>query len=463
MNTELKIDPKFKNLIPPLSHEEFDLLEQSCLAEGIRDAIVTWQGFIIDGHNRYSIAQKHGLEVRTVEKDIATDADVIDWMINNQLGKRNISEEQKSYLRGKRYENEKNKQAFKGNQYTSGGGNSYQKQTSETLADELNVSEKTIRNDAQFATGVDALPEVERKQVLQGKSKLTKKDVQSIGKAKTEAKKEVEKNAFFISEEEKEAEIARRAEELAAQRLAEIKEEKKRKNKSKLKEIQDENKRRDSEGIGKKPIASHEDVCDFLSRFEDGSVDLLFTDPPYSTDVDDLQAFLDRWLYLALDKVKRSGRAFICIGAYPKELQAYLNMLLDYDGWIVDNPLIWTYRNALGITPKMKYNLNYQVILHLYRPQSRELNTSITNEMFSVQDINAPDGRQGDRYHAWQKPSELAKRLISHSMQKGEKMIDPFCCTGTFLVEAGKLGMEAHGSDINIKNLKIAYERGCAV
>ena len=83
--------------------------------------------------------------------------------------------------------------------------------------------------------------------------------------------------------------------------------------------------------------------------------------------------------------------------------------------------------------------------------------------MFSVQDINAPDGRQGDRYHAWQKPSELAKRLISHSMQKGEKMIDPFCCTGTFLVEAGKLGMEAHGSDINIKNLKIAYERGCAV
>lgn len=229
MNTELKIDPKFKNLIPPLSHEEFDLLEQSCLAEGIRDAIVTWQGFIIDGHNRYSIAQKHGLGFRTVEKEIATDADVIDWMINNQLGKRNITEEQKSYLRGKRYENEKNKQGGTGaNQHKQSGQNVHSAKTCETLADEFNVNEKTIRRDAQFATGVDALPEVERKQVLQGKSDLTKKEVQSIGKAKTEAKKEVEKNAFFISEQEKEAEIARRAEELAAQRLANIKAQKKR-------------------------------------------------------------------------------------------------------------------------------------------------------------------------------------------------------------------------------------------
>lgn len=87
----------------------------------------------------------------------------------------------------------------------------------------------------------------------------------------------------------------------------------------------------------------------------------------------------------------------------------------------------------------MKYNLNYQVVLHLYSPDSRPLDNSITNEMFSVQDINAPDGRLGDRYHTWQKPDELARRLIKHSTQPGERILDPFACTGTFPLMAARM------------------------
>ena len=204
----------------------------------------------------------------------------------------------------------------------------------------------------------------------------------------------------------------------------------------------------------------NESCIDFLKRFKNNSVDLLFTDPPYSTDLDNIKEFVDTWLLDALDKVNETGRAFICIGAYPIEIYTYLQVLLDTD-WIVDNPLVWTYRNTLGVTPKMKYNLNYQFVLHLYKETSKPLDNRITNEMFSVQDINAPDGRIGDRLHTWQKPSELAKRLINHTTKEQDVIIDPFACTGTFIFNGAELGRKSYGCDIDINAINIAYERGC--
>lgn len=213
----------------------------------------------------------------------------------------------------------------------------------------------------------------------------------------------------------------------------------------------------------KTPIIKKIDAISFLNELEDNSVDLLITDPPYSTDVSDINSFAKEWVELALKKIKQNGRAFICIGAYPKELNAYTNVLLNQNKFILDNPIIWTYKNALGITPKMKYNLNYQVILHLYSKNSSELDNGITNEMFSVMEINAPDGRLGDRYHTWQKPIILAERLIRHSskgLNENSLIVDCFACTGTFLLAAGQQNYNAIGCDINDDNIAIAKQRG---
>ena len=49
----LKIEPKFKNLIRPLQRKEYLQLEQNILSDGCRDPIITWNGVIVDGHNRY--------------------------------------------------------------------------------------------------------------------------------------------------------------------------------------------------------------------------------------------------------------------------------------------------------------------------------------------------------------------------------------------------------------------------
>ena len=77
------------------------------------------------------------------------------------------------------------------------------------------------------------------------------------------------------------------------------------------------------------------------------------------------------------------------------------------------------------------------------------LDCPLTAEQWAVQEINAPDGRQGDRYHAWQKPMEIAERFIRHSTKEGDRVYDPFACTGTFLLAAAKLGRKAYGCEID--------------
>ncbi len=91
----LTIDNEFKNLIPPLTDEEYAGLEASILAEGCRDALIVWGNTLIDGHNRYEICTRHGLPYRTVQKDFADRDDVKIWMMQNQLARRNLNDAQR--------------------------------------------------------------------------------------------------------------------------------------------------------------------------------------------------------------------------------------------------------------------------------------------------------------------------------------------------------------------------------
>lgn len=48
--SQLKIDPEFQSKIPPLQ------FEQNIIAEGrLLNPIITWNGYILDGHTRYRI------------------------------------------------------------------------------------------------------------------------------------------------------------------------------------------------------------------------------------------------------------------------------------------------------------------------------------------------------------------------------------------------------------------------
>ena len=92
------IDKEFESLIPPLTAEEFAQLEENCVKEGIRDALITWNGVLIDGHNRFKIAAKHGLLWNEKRMEFADRNEAIRWIILNQFGRRNLSAYDRSVL-----------------------------------------------------------------------------------------------------------------------------------------------------------------------------------------------------------------------------------------------------------------------------------------------------------------------------------------------------------------------------
>ncbi|UFU10078.1 plasmid replication/partition related protein [Ideonella dechloratans] len=85
--------------IDPLRPEEEEALEASLLAEGCREALVLWGDVLVDGHNRHRLCTKHGIPFRTVQNPrLKTLQDVQLWMIDQQLGRRSVSNFQRGVL-----------------------------------------------------------------------------------------------------------------------------------------------------------------------------------------------------------------------------------------------------------------------------------------------------------------------------------------------------------------------------
>jgi hypothetical protein len=87
------IDPELQGLIPHLTGDEHALLESSIVQEGCRDALVVWNGALVDGHNRFEICTRLGIDYQVVALEGYEDrTSVIAWMLHNQLGRRNLSD-----------------------------------------------------------------------------------------------------------------------------------------------------------------------------------------------------------------------------------------------------------------------------------------------------------------------------------------------------------------------------------
>ena len=87
---ELKIKREFKDLIPSLSDHEREGLEEDIKHFGCYCPIVTWNGYIIDGHHRYEICMRHKLSFRVEEREFESRNDVEIWIIENQFNRRNL-------------------------------------------------------------------------------------------------------------------------------------------------------------------------------------------------------------------------------------------------------------------------------------------------------------------------------------------------------------------------------------
>jgi DNA modification methylase len=364
-------------------------------------------------------------------------------------------------------------------------------ETAERLSVEMGVSARTIDNDAAFALAVDYLcgdaTAVEMGAILSGDTEWTRKDImdrhasalraaEAAAKAAGASEKEAKQAAKAVVDDapapetvpQEVLDAASDAADEVVEETAAIAEEAKEQNvkpravtKAKAKAKREAAQAAQAAEDPNPPTITLADWREWMPQQPD--CDLLLTDPPYMTDVDDIASFAAEWLPVAMGKVKPTGRAYVCIGAYPLELAAYLQAAkLVADRMYLANVLVWTYRNTLGPSPALDYKQNWQAILYFRGPDAAPLNCPVMTEQFSVQDINAPDGRIGDRYHTWQKPDELAERLIRHATQPGDLVLDTFAGTGTFILAASRLGRGGRGCDFDESMLDIATQRGCA-
>ena len=190
----LKIDPEFQNQIPPLTDDEYKQLEENILKEGkLISPLIVWNNILVDGHNRYAILQKHPeIYFSTMPLRFENREEAIAWICRNQLGRRNLSPEQKRYLLGKQYEAEKKAaKIFRGNQYTlakkSGGTHDDNhhsgKKTCDRIAEENGVSRASVLRASHYTRGIDIadnlFPGIKQK-VFSGEVKFTNEEMSKL-------------------------------------------------------------------------------------------------------------------------------------------------------------------------------------------------------------------------------------------------------------------------------------------
>lgn len=189
--SQLKIDPEFQSKIPPLQFEKEQQLEQNIIAEGrLLNPIITWNGYILDGHTRYRILKKHGfIKFEVEEIQLANKYEALAWICKNQLGRRNLSPERKKFLLGKEYESTKlavgaplgSKHGIR-----KCGQNDHiftESRTCQRIASEHGVGEKTVRRAEKYSQGIDAAEEAvpgAQEEILTGRIKATDAQIAAL-------------------------------------------------------------------------------------------------------------------------------------------------------------------------------------------------------------------------------------------------------------------------------------------
>ncbi len=170
---KLKIDAGFKQLIPSLSAEELQQLEQNIIRNGCREPLCVWNNTILDGHTRYEICTRRQIPFMIQRIYFKNREEAIAWICANQLGRRNITNETRRYLIGKRYEMEKilgSHNAVGTNQHTKKEVRAKMLseppfgvtagRTRERLSEEYKISHATVLNYEKYSQSLDLLSRV---------------------------------------------------------------------------------------------------------------------------------------------------------------------------------------------------------------------------------------------------------------------------------------------------------------
>ena len=421
---DVKIDPELQKLLPSLSADELTNLETSVLSEGIRDPLIVWQGsgILLDGHNRFALAEQHGLPYRVQEMAFDTRDEARRWMILNQLSRRNLRPDAASYLRGclvRSLDASPGRPQKLSNNLTISGA-----------AEQTGVTRQTLHNDAAFADAVDTLAATVGDEVreLATSGRIPRKDTkllaQTLATDPDAVKASVEK---VLSGEQPDVKQTMRA----ARRTR---------------------RKEQAEAIiaDAAPGALYDtrlgDFRTALADIPDDSVALVFTDPPWDDETartlyEDLFALAARILVPGGSLVTYVGHnALPQVLATPNPLRYWWPLAAVFEG---------------GPTPR----LPGKFVLPEWRPllwfvKGGRRSTEYLADCFRCSP--EPDAKE---HHDWQQPETPASLCIERLTDAGETVVDPFLGGGTTGAAAVKLGRLFIGCDIDTDALTIATGR----
>lgn len=200
--------PELEQFIIYRSDEEVQSLKQQILNEGqVRDPIVLWNSpsegqVLVDGFTRLRACKLLNKETGgfTSIKAVLMDFDSLDevklWMAINQMNRRNLTEDQRTYEIGRLYSTLNKKHAVESYLKLTGAGalsSNGSATRAELLAAHFKLNEKTIRRAADYAVGIDKIRSLDATladTILRGDGdKLNQKFITAFGEFKGEIKK----------------------------------------------------------------------------------------------------------------------------------------------------------------------------------------------------------------------------------------------------------------------------------
>lgn len=394
----IRVDKELQALIPPLSIEEKSQLEANLKAEGCREPIIVWDGVIIDGHNRYEICTRLNLDFKISERTFESRDAAKVWMIDNQKGRRNLTD-------GWKYELEISKK------------------------DILSAKGKEKQSHGQTAPGKSLLSKVDKSDKHNTQQELAKELGWSTGKvamadkvwkdAKPEVKEKVRQGEVSINQAYQEVR----------------KEEKKQKHEEVLHARSDDKARKTAKLKNSLFDVRRGDFRKVLSDIE--AVSLILTDPPYPKEALPLWRDLGKW---AANALADDGILVAYSG------QMYLPDVLNLLG---ENLEYWwcgavVHKGTGNLTP-----LGFPVrkVINGWKPVVMFYKKGGCGFQRTFRDLVAGVGPQKDD-HNWQQPVEEAKLLVEAFTLPGELVVDPFAGSGGFCKAAHECGRIAVGAEI---------------